>query len=267
MPDSYREFYEQVDREVDYTPTTRPEEHIAYPYLQGFVQQYGLSTKKCLEVGPSKGLFQDLVDDYVGLDIATSVSRYFHKPFHTVREDGNYPFDDDTFDAVWTWAVFEHIPDLDQALRELTRVLKPGGVAYFAAAWQCRSWAAEGYAVRPYSDFDWKGKLIKASIPLRDSVAWRSLFMFPKRIWRHLLFLAGRRGGPIPTIRLEPNYEQYWTSDGDAVHSIDPHDAILWFESHGMRCRSHPLHVRALLVRTGGIVLQKLDQDPDSRPG
>jgi hypothetical protein len=31
-----------------------------------------------------------------------------------------------------------------------------------------------------------------------------------------------------------------------------------------MRCRSHPLHVRALLVRTGGIVLQKIDQDSDS---
>jgi SAM-dependent methyltransferase len=257
MSTSYRDFYEQIDRDTEYTVTKRPEEHAAYAALNAFVRQYDLAAKKCLEIGASKGLFQDLVDDYVGLDIATSLSRHFHKPYHTVREDGSYPFGDDTFDAIWGWNVFEHIPNLDQALDELVRVLKPGGVVYFSPAWQCRPWAAQGYAVRPYSDFDWKGKLIKASIPVRDSVAWRSLFVFPKRILRHLLFLAGKRGGPIPTTRLTPNYEKFWVSDADAVHSIDPHDAILWFESRGLRCLSHPLNHRALLVRTGAIVIQK----------
>ena len=36
-------------------------------------------------------------------------------------------FEDETFDLVITNDVLEHVPDLDQALREMARVLKPGG--------------------------------------------------------------------------------------------------------------------------------------------
>lgn len=39
-------------------------------------------------------------------------------------------FDDDTFDYVLSIGVFEHINGLDQALREIQRVLKPGGLCY-----------------------------------------------------------------------------------------------------------------------------------------
>ena len=38
------------------------------------------------------------------------------------------PFPDDTFDRVICSEVFEHIPDDEGAMRELARVLKPGGV-------------------------------------------------------------------------------------------------------------------------------------------
>jgi ubiquinone/menaquinone biosynthesis C-methylase UbiE len=37
------------------------------------------------------------------------------------------PFDDASFDAVVTNQVFEHVEDLDFALAEIARVLKPGG--------------------------------------------------------------------------------------------------------------------------------------------
>jgi SAM-dependent methyltransferase len=37
------------------------------------------------------------------------------------------PFDDETFDAVAATQVLEYVPDLDAAIHEIWRVLKPGG--------------------------------------------------------------------------------------------------------------------------------------------
>jgi ubiquinone/menaquinone biosynthesis C-methylase UbiE len=37
------------------------------------------------------------------------------------------PFDDQSFQTIFSWGVVIHIEDMEQALRELARVLKPGG--------------------------------------------------------------------------------------------------------------------------------------------
>lgn len=41
------------------------------------------------------------------------------------------PFEDESFDLVFGHAVLHHIPDLDRALREFRRVLRPGGAVAF----------------------------------------------------------------------------------------------------------------------------------------
>ena len=70
-----------------------------------------------------------------------------------VADAEKIPYDDDTFDLVVGHAVLHHIPDVEQALREVLRVLKPGGRFIFAgepttigdfyARWLSRAtWAA-----------------------------------------------------------------------------------------------------------------------------
>jgi SAM-dependent methyltransferase len=259
MHDSkYKSFYDERRGETyaqDYSKL-RAEDSGHYRELENFIERYALEDKRCLEIGSSGGIFQDMVDDYHGTDIAASLAQYYHKPY-CLTEGTTYPFDDGMFDAIWTLAVYEHIPHLQEALLEIKRLLKPGGVVLFKPAWQCRPWKAEGYRVRPYGDFGMWGKLIKASIPVRDSLIWRSLFIFPKRLYRHLRFVAGHRYKRIMYKQLAPNYEVFWDSDADACNHIDPHDAILWFVSHGFECLSHPLHLRAFFVRTGGLVFRK----------
>lgn len=49
-----------------------------------------------------------------------------------VADAETIPYDDDTFDLVVGHAVLHHIPDVEQALRECLRVLKPGGRFVFA---------------------------------------------------------------------------------------------------------------------------------------
>jgi len=224
----YKSFYDERRHETyahDYS-NMRAEDSSNYETLKNFIEKFHLKKgKKCLEIGSSGGFFQDMVEDYYGTDIAESLAKYYHKPY-AVAKGKTYPFNDEMFDAIWTFAVYEHIPHLQEALLEIKRLLKPGGVVLFAPAWQCRPWAAQGYAVRPFSDFGLKGKLIKASIPIRDSILWRSMFIFPKRVFRHLMFLFGYRFLEIRYKKLKPNYEEYWTSDSDACNHIDPHDAL-----------------------------------------
>ena len=49
-----------------------------------------------------------------------------------VADAESLPYDQDTFDLVVGHAVLHHIPDLDVAMREVLRVLKPGGRFVFA---------------------------------------------------------------------------------------------------------------------------------------
>jgi SAM-dependent methyltransferase len=254
----YTKFYDQRRHETYgfNAENLSVEDHSFFPTLKEFIGKYNLADKKCLEIGSSTGLFQDMVEDYTGTDIADSLIPYYHKPYHVATGSG-YPFSDAHFDAIWTITVYEHIPNLQQALLEIKRLLKPGGVVLFAPAWQCRSWAAEGYAVRPYADFGFRGKLVKATISVRDSLVWRSMFLVPKRLLRHVFFCFGGRKSEIRYKKIRPNYKIFWCADSDACNHIDPHDAILWFETHGFSCLSHPLHTKALLVRTGALVFQK----------
>jgi SAM-dependent methyltransferase len=256
--DKYISFYDHRRSETyahDYYKI-KAKDHAYYESLINFIIQSNLYDKKCLEIGSSGGFFQDLVPDYTGTDVAESLRKYYHKPYEVVS-GGRYPFMDDSFDAIWTITVFEHIPELQDAMDELVRLLKPNGYLYFAPAWQCRSWAADGYEVRGYSEFNLKGKLIKFTIPIRNSMIWRALFIFPKRIYRTILYLLGLTSKNLHYKKIKPNYDIYWVNDADACNNIDPYDAILWAKSNNFECISHTKKIHQFFVRNGALVFKK----------
>jgi SAM-dependent methyltransferase len=65
---------------------------------------------------------------YGGGDYSDSVPTEL-RPFVRRMEDGKIPFENASFDVVVSNQVFEHVPDMEQALREIARVLRPGGIA------------------------------------------------------------------------------------------------------------------------------------------
>jgi len=226
--------------------------------VRAFVGACDLKNKRVLEVGAGSGLLQDAVADYTALDISPTARQFFHKPF--VRGSATArPFPDNAFDAVWSIWVLEHIPNPERALAEMRRVVKNNGYILLRPAWNCPAWAAEGYEFRPYSDFGWKGKLIKASIPVQRS-------RWSQRLWlrqvRLLRWISYRSGGPtrLRFRRLTPNYVKYWGPDSDAAISIDSYEALIWFTSRGDICRNCPDPTR-LVTRFGlsvpdGLIIQ-----------
>jgi SAM-dependent methyltransferase len=157
---------------------------------------------------------------------------------------------------VFSVQTLEHIPSADRAFEEIDRVLAPGGVAYLAPAWHCRPWIVDGIPVRPYCDLTWKQRVVKISLPIRDSVVFRATASIPWRVWRRLTQPAP---GPLRFTRLRANYEQFWMSDSDACASIDSHEAILFFERRGYEILN-PCGgaVSRLLFRAGPIIVCKM---------
>jgi SAM-dependent methyltransferase len=222
------------------------------PRVTRFVQQMGLKDKRVLDVGAGTGYLQDVVPNYVGLDISPTARRFFHKPYVEASAT-DMPFQSGEFDALWSIWVLEHVPNPEQALTEMRRVVKDGGLLYLLPAWDCIPWAADGYAVRPYSDFGLKGKLIKSSLRVLLHPIFVNAYLLPTRLLRRAY--ASISGAPtrLHYNQLKPNFDHYWMVDSDAINSIDSYEAMLWFTSRGDECLScgpHPvLESHELVIR------------------
>lgn len=109
---------------------------------------------KVLDVGAGQGYFVAAAQAHhhyaVGVDIASvglRIAKEIVPEGNFAVADGEHlPFADGSFDVVTFWGTLEHHPDMDTALRECRRVLKPNGTAvirvpnrdfwvYRAAAW------------------------------------------------------------------------------------------------------------------------------------
>ena len=248
----------QESQESRWWESQKSRSHENDPYfasVSAFVRQYGLQKAHILDVGAGLGPLQDIVADYTALELSSELKRFFHKPFVEASAT-NMPFKDGEFDAIWTINTLEHVPKPEQALSEMRRVLKDQGLLYLQPAWQCRSWAAEGYQARPYSDFDFLGKLIKVSIPLRDSTVYRALYTFPIRLIRLTTSLVMATPTKFQYNLLKPNYELQWQSDSDAVNSMDPYEVMLWFRSRGDDIVSYEGVIDPFFVRTGTLIIR-----------
>jgi SAM-dependent methyltransferase len=99
------------------------------------------ANSRILDVGCSAGLITDAIAarsrEVVGVDVAVgavalAAARQSGPRFVAASADA-LPFADGSFDAVVCNHVYEHVPDARALVRELHRVLRPGGACYFAA--------------------------------------------------------------------------------------------------------------------------------------
>ncbi|MBI2861568.1 MAG: class I SAM-dependent methyltransferase [Chloroflexi bacterium] len=83
--------------------------------------------------------------DGFGLDLAKLRADEHGATVGLIEGDAfRLPFPDEAFDFVFCNQVVEHVPDVPSFLRELHRVMRVGGVAYFATG--NRLWPIEGHS-------------------------------------------------------------------------------------------------------------------------
>lgn len=136
-PDTYKEYSTEIEAEPN-------------PFVR-WNRRYGMA-KRCrvvtgrrsrpgrlLDVGCGKGLFLDAMRrrgwevagvDFTPAAVSIARERFGLDVFEGTFEQAKYP--NASFDVVTLWNVIEHVPDPPATIREIGRVLRPGGLVVMA---------------------------------------------------------------------------------------------------------------------------------------
>jgi ubiquinone/menaquinone biosynthesis C-methylase UbiE len=107
------------------------------------------------------------------------------------------PFAENTFDCVHSFGVLHHIPEIDQVLSEIHRVLKPGGT-FLSAVYHRDSLAAAVFALRWLADGSFVRKGLAGSLAQIEKGADGEAIkpyvrLYSRRGWRKAVERAGFR--------------------------------------------------------------------------
>lgn len=101
----------------------------------------GLSGK-LLDIGCGNSPFRHLLDpaisEYQGIDVQEASSFGYQNPDTTYYDGKVIPFADRFFDVLLCTEVLEHVADPTPLVREMHRVLRPGGLAIITIPWSAR---------------------------------------------------------------------------------------------------------------------------------
>lgn len=175
------------------------------PYLyltrlvhQACLQAWGEQPISVLDWGCGKGqvsfLLKRLGLEVTSADVAEGepvrpILEGCGQPWTALEHEWRLPYAEESFHAVVSFGVLEHVPDDQQSLREIQRVLKPGGLFFCFNLPQSTSWImrlahlrGNFYHDRLYTRKSVNGLLQAAGLSMTDS--WRRQ-LFPKNTVRY----------------------------------------------------------------------------------
>ena len=124
--DDYSTWYEGERREGYYGLINDLEVEALTPFARD---------RDALELGCGTGLILERISDIarraVSIDLSIGMAKFSHAKglIASNASATSLPFPDNSFDLVYSCKVLPHVPDIEGAMREVDRVLRPGGVA------------------------------------------------------------------------------------------------------------------------------------------
>lgn len=133
FPHDYDEIYTHAPKPVDSKITLHAGDARRFRRLARVVRSDVGEVGRFLDFGCGRGGFLVAMDDSKGIGFELgergifSVGRSQIKTGHFLDMAGSPGFEKGGFDLITSFDVFEHLPDLDQYVRALSTLLKPGG--------------------------------------------------------------------------------------------------------------------------------------------
>lgn len=170
-----------------------------------------------LEIGVGHGstasLLAPVARSYVGIDLTTEATEMSKKRFSLFNISGTIlqmdaeamTFPDNSFDFIWSWGVIHHSADTHAILKEMHRVLRPGGqsivMVYYRSWWsyylfaafkrllegklptpsgirETRQYATDGAIARYYTRTEWE-QFVAPRFSARTAVHGMSVELIP----------------------------------------------------------------------------------------
>ena len=130
-----RKFIRSFKNEQDFRPTfvgilVNPYFIVRYNILKGIKKlSSDFNGGRLLDFGcgskPYRSYFK--VDEYIGLDTDNSGHSHKNENIDVLYDGKKIPFDDNSFDYIFSSEVLEHVFTIDEIMHELNRVLKTNG--------------------------------------------------------------------------------------------------------------------------------------------
>ena len=195
-----------MTRYIDVTYSERDKPFTSYPVTLAkyFMQRFHLKQgDSLLDTGTGRAemlnAFRTLGVKAVGCDLEAppaSMTEFEVKEFDLTKE--RFPYEDNTFDVVFSKSVLEHIYDPKHYLRAIYRILEPGGIFIFLTPhWksQFMTFYDESTHVHAYTPLSAKDALVLNGFQnvhtelfhhheyMWKSAFWRIVAMFLRRIY------------------------------------------------------------------------------------
>ncbi len=256
------EFFNKVKTEskVEQNSLGKIEEVVA------FIEKHQKTDSITIEIGG--GVFQGRsanaykrLNNYFPLDIsASSITRYsdtFDMP-GIIADATKLPFKDNSVDFIFTHTFLEHPLTPDAVVKEIARVLKPGGYILHLDAWFCRWWHRYGVVnLKPRNKMTFNEKLIDTGAKITEFKLVRIPPIVIGRFFREI-FSSPKNPIELRFKKLQPNYDLHLACDEDAASSIDPLDVIRFYESRGFKTEQLLSFKQRLFYPNKLVVMQKL---------